>query len=71
VSGTMVKIEDSHELQNLLDDYSPDRPHLSVYELDEGIFADEPELNEWRKRGTIVTRDQAVALGWQRPVRQP
>lgn len=54
----MVKITDVRELQNLLDDYSPNRPHLNAYDIDNGIYADEEELKAWREHGRIITRDQ-------------
>lgn len=63
----MIKITDVFELQNLLDDYSPDRPHLNVYDPEgrDGIYADEAELKAWRDRGKIVTRDSLAASSSQ------
>lgn len=52
----LVGITDVAELQNLLDDYSPDRPHLSTYGIDSSIYADESELEQWRAKGRITTR---------------
>jgi hypothetical protein len=52
-----VKITDVSELQNLLDDYSPDRPLLNIYDLEDGIYAaNEAELKAWRERAAITTR---------------
>jgi hypothetical protein len=56
-----VLITDRHELQNLLDDYSTDRPYLNMYDCEGGVFADEDELKAWRAKGKIITRAQAIA----------
>jgi hypothetical protein len=62
VRKKQVQITDPHELQNLLDDYSPDRPYLNVYGRESGVFTDEAELQAWRAKGSsITTRDQARA----------
>lgn len=58
-----VQITDAHELQNLLDDYSPDRPYLNVYCIDGGIFADEAELDAWRRKGKITTPPPHLPAG--------
>lgn len=55
----MIQITDKHELQNLLDDYSTERPYLNIYDIDGGVYADEIELAAWRVRGRILTRDAA------------
>ena len=43
-----VEITDIFELQNLLDDFSPFRPLMNVYEREGPIYADAQQLEEWR-----------------------
>jgi hypothetical protein len=57
-----TEITDKHELQNLLDDFSPHRPDLNVYSIEGPIYARTEQLVEWRAHPErFVTR--AAALG--------
>lgn len=52
-------ITDKHELQNLLDDFSPHRPELNVYSIDGPIHANTEQLLKWRAHPErFVTRNE-------------
>ena len=50
--GMLVPITDKHELQNLLDDFSPLRPELNVYEIGGDVWANVEQLHTWRTNHT-------------------
>jgi hypothetical protein len=62
-----TEIKDKHELQNLLDDFSPHRPELNVYSLDGPVFANTEQLLKWRAHPELfVTRLTALGKSEER-----
>lgn len=59
-TGMLVPVTDATELQNLLDDFSPFRPELNVYESEGLVWANAEQLHTWRNNPDLrITREEA------------